>query len=142
MVKRIISRRDRNRTVALREQLENERKNTFVQQNRLMQRMAEDNLDILQNIELRITETARSNNIIDDRCVSGALKTLLTDQPTNQEHEIELCEVLNIARRSQSDVTDKIWRDGLQVVLDSVHNHSDLEPGEKNYLKFISGFIL
>ncbi|HUT46116.1 MAG TPA: hypothetical protein VMX36_07500 [Sedimentisphaerales bacterium] len=45
-------------------------------------------------------------------------------------------------RRFRSDVSDDIWRDGLRTVLQSVQRHSNLRPGEREYLDFVSDFIL
>jgi hypothetical protein len=38
-------------------------------------------------------------------------------------------------------VSDEVWRYGLEVVLESVHTHSDLRPGEREYLEFADMFI-
>jgi len=37
-------------------------------------------------------------------------------------------------------VSDDVWRDGLRTVLQSVHRHSDLRPGSRAYLDFVSDF--
>jgi len=44
-------------------------------------------------------------------------------------------------RLFRSDVSDEIWRDGLRTVLQSVHRHSYLRPGETEYLDFVCEFI-
>jgi len=45
-------------------------------------------------------------------------------------------------RRVRSDISDDIWRDGLRTVQQSVQRHSNLRPGEQEYLDFVSDFIL
>jgi len=42
----------------------------------------------------------------------------------------------------RSDISDEIWNAGLKVVLDSVHTHSGAYPGDRDYLVFVSQFIV
>ncbi|GAG34969.1 unnamed protein product, partial [marine sediment metagenome] len=39
------------------------------------------------------------------------------------------------------DIPDDIWRDGLRTVLESVHRHSSLKPGSRDYLDFVSDYV-
>ena len=50
-------------------------------------------------------------------------------------------EDLDEVRNFRADVPDKIWRDGLRTVLQSVQRHSNLMPGEREYLDFVSDFV-
>ena len=103
----------------------------------LFDKMVNNHQNILQNIEFTIISEYRQDNKIDDRIVSETLKALiLNTEPQDKSVDI-LKQALKSARRLRDDVSDDLWRDGLRVVLRSVHDHSDLKPGSTHYLDFI-----
>ncbi len=108
----------------------------------LFDKMVNNHQDILQNIEFAIISEYRHDNKLDDRIVSEALKALiLNTEPQDKSVDI-LKQTIKSARRLRDDVSDDLWKDGLRVVLRSVHDHSDLEPGSTHYLDFINDFII
>ena len=44
-------------------------------------------------------------------------------------------------RGVRGDTPDKVWRDGLRVICDSVRLHSSFRPGDRGYLNFVSPFV-
>ncbi|MFB0553186.1 MAG: hypothetical protein ACETWQ_07720 [Phycisphaerae bacterium] len=107
-----------------------------------MKRMARDHLDVLQNIEFTILSRYRSDRSIDDRIVDDALIAAILDAEPEDSRAQLLNESLENIRELRSDVSDDIWREGLRTVLQSVHRHSSLKPGNKWYLDFVSDFVL
>jgi hypothetical protein len=89
--------------------------------NKLLKRMTRDHVDILQNIEFTLISDYR-------------------EEPEDSRSQ-KLNDSLEAMREFRSDVPDDLWRDGLRTVLQSVHRHSNLRPGERNYINFVSDFI-
>jgi uncharacterized alpha-E superfamily protein len=108
---------------------------------KLMKWMVKDHQDILQNIEFIIISEYRENRCIDDRIVADALKAAIHSETAENDLAESINQALEETRMIRSDVSDDIWRNGLQTVLQSVHRHSYLRPGEREYLDFVSNFI-
>ena len=108
---------------------------------KLLKRMTRDHQDVLQNIEFVLVSQYREDRRIDDRIVADALKAAIRDVTAEYDLAESLNEGLEEMRLFRSDVSDDIWRDGLRTVLQSVHRHSDLRPGEREYLDFVCDFI-
>lgn len=109
---------------------------------KLLKRMTRDHQDILQNIEFILVTGYRDDGSIDDRIVAAALRAAIHGDVAEDARAQSLNEGLEEMREFRADVTDDVWRDGLRTVLQSVHRHSDLRPGERNYLDFVSDFIV
>jgi len=108
---------------------------------KLLKRMTRDHQDILQNIEFIFISRYREDRRIDDRIVADALKAAIHDDTAEDALAESLNQDLGEIRQLRSDVSDDIWRDGLRTVLQSVHRHSYLRPGEREYLDFVCQFI-
>jgi hypothetical protein len=109
---------------------------------KLMRRMTRDHQDVLQNIEFTLVSGYREDGSIDDRIVAEALKAAIRDDAPEDARAQSLNEALEEIREFRADVTDDIWRDGLRTVFQSVRRHSNLRPGEREYLDFVSDFIV
>ena len=109
---------------------------------KLLKRMTRDHHDLLQNIEFIFISQYRDNRRIDDRIVADALRAAISGDIAEDALAESLNKGLEEMRRFRSDVSDDIWRDGLLTVLQSVQRHSNLRPGEREYLEFVSDFIL
>jgi hypothetical protein len=109
--------------------------------NKLLKRMTRDHVDILQNIEFTLISDYRENRSIDDRIIADTLKASIRGEEPEDSRSQKLNDSLEAMREFRSDVPDDLWRDGLRTVLQSVHRHSNLRPGERNYINFVSDFI-
>jgi len=108
---------------------------------KLLKRMTRDHHDLLQNIEFIFISQYRDDRHIDDRIVADTLKAAIHGDMAEDALAESLNKDLGEIRRLRSDVSDDIWRDGLRTVLQSVQRHSNLKPGEREYLDFVSDFI-
>jgi hypothetical protein len=104
--------------------------------------MIEHHQDLLQNIEFALISCCRDNDEIDDRIVTDALKAAICSQEPASQLSTELLKALEGVRDVRSDASDELWCDALRTVLRSVDRHSDLKPGVKKYIKFVSPFIV
>jgi len=104
--------------------------------------MTRDHQDVLQNIEFTLISEYRKDGSIDDRIVAEVLKAAIRGEEPESARAQSLNEDLEEIREFRADVPDDIWRDGLRTVLQSVHRHSNLRPGERGYLDFVSDFIV
>lgn len=109
---------------------------------KLLRRMTRDHQDILQNIEFTLVAGYRQDGSIDDRLIAEVLKAAIHDEEPENARAQLLNESLQEMREFRTDVPDNIWLDGLRTVLQSVQRHSNLRPGERNYLDFVSDFII
>jgi len=109
---------------------------------KLLKQMTTDHQDILQNIEFTLVSGHREDPTIDDRIVADFLKAAIGGDVSEDARTQSLSESLEEVRQLRSDVSDDLWRDGLRTVLQSVHRHSNLRPGERDYLDFVSDFVL
>jgi single-stranded DNA-specific DHH superfamily exonuclease len=108
---------------------------------KLLKRMTRDHQDVLENIEFILVSGYRDDGRIDDRIIAVALKAAISGDTAEDALAESLNKGLEEMRRFRSDVSDDIWRDGLRTVLQSVQRHSNLRPGEREYLDFVSDFI-
>ncbi|RKY08859.1 MAG: hypothetical protein DRP66_03590 [Planctomycetota bacterium] len=108
----------------------------------LFDKMVNNHQDILQNIEFVIISEYRHDSRLDDGIVAETLKAIILNTEPQDKSVDRLKQMLESARRLRDDVSDNLWRDGLRVVLRSVHNHSDFKPGSTHYLDFVGGFIV
>jgi hypothetical protein len=108
---------------------------------KLLKRMTRDHWDVLQDIEFVFISRYRDDRRIDDRIVANALKAAIHGDTAEDTFAESLNKDLEEVRLLRSDVSDDIWRDGLCTVLQSVHRHSYLRPGEREYLDFVCHFI-
>jgi uncharacterized alpha-E superfamily protein len=108
---------------------------------KLMKRMVRDHQDILQNIEFVLVSRYREDHRIDDRIVADALKAAIRDDTAEDALAESMNKALENMRLLHSDISGDVWRDGLRTVLQSVHRHSYLRPGEREYLDFVCDFI-
>ena len=104
--------------------------------------MARHHLDVLQNIEFTIISRYRSDRSIDDRIVADALRAVILDTEPEDILAQSLSKSLEGIRELRADISDDIWQEGLRTVLQSVHRHSSLNPGNRWYLDFVSDFVL
>jgi len=109
---------------------------------KLLKRMTRDHHDLLQNIEFIFISEYRDDRRIDDRIVADTLKAAIRGDTAGDALAESLNKGLEEMRRFRSDVSDDIWRDGLLTVLQSVQRHSNLRPGEREYLDFVCDFIM
>lgn len=108
---------------------------------KLLKRMTRDHLDVLQNIEFVLVSAHRDDPRIDDRKIADALKASIRDDWSQDTRVQSLIDGLDEMRQMRSDISDNVWRAGLQTVLQSVHRHSSLMPGARGYLSFVSDFM-
>jgi hypothetical protein len=108
---------------------------------KLLKRMIRDHHDVLQDIEFIFISRYREDPSIDDRIVADALKAAIGGDMAEDTLAESLNKDLEGERLLRPDVSDDIWRDGLRTILQSVQRHSNLRPGEREYLDFVSGFI-
>ena len=109
---------------------------------KLLKQMTRDHQDVLQNIEFILISRYREDGSIDHRIVADALKAAIHGDVAEDALAESLNRSLEGVRELRSDVSDDIWRDGLRTVLQSVHRHSNLRPGEREYLDFLCDFVL
>ncbi|MGD8499369.1 MAG: hypothetical protein PVJ86_01905 [Phycisphaerales bacterium] len=109
---------------------------------KLLKRTTRDHQDVLQDIEFILIPRYRDDGSIDDRIVADALKAAIHGYVAEDALAESLHKDLEEIRQLRSDVSDDIWRDGLRTVLQSVHRHSNMRPGEREYLDFVCDFVL
>ena len=109
---------------------------------KLLKRMTREHLDVLQNIESIFISAYHEDGSIDDRVIAEALKAAIRgEEPVSTRAQV-VSDDLDQVRTLRADVTDDVWRDALKTVLQSVRRHSDLRPGEREYLDFVSYCML
>ncbi len=108
---------------------------------KIFTQMTRDHVDVLQNIEFSIVRTCKRDGEIDDKIIASALKSAIADSEPAGELAGMVVEGLGQLREKRSDVEGNVWTKGLKVVLESVHTHSELRPGDKDYLDFIRNFV-
>ena len=110
---------------------------------KIFKRMTRDHLDVLQNIEFSILSTCRNHDDIDDRIIASALKTAVAgSEPVGELSAILINDLVQIRQMRGDSVPDNIWTDGLKVVLRSIRNHSDTQPGDRDYLTFMQNYVV
>jgi hypothetical protein len=108
---------------------------------KLLRRMTRDHVDVLQNIESVLISAYHEDGSIDDRLVAEVLNAAIRGEEPQSARAQSISEDLDEIRILRADIPDDIWRDGLRTVLQSVQRHSNLRPGERNYLDFVSNFV-
>ena len=108
---------------------------------KIFNRMANDHVDVLQNIEFALVSAYRDNEAIDDSVVAEALKISIVGGEAANELTALLVDDISGIREVRLDISDELWEKGLKVVLESVHNHSAIRRGDRSYLNFISEFL-
>ena len=103
--------------------------------------MTDDYVDVLQNIEAVLVAVWREHPEIDDSLTAMALKAAINQTEPTEDMARLMFNALESTHQIRSDVSDEIWTAGLQVVLESVHTHSQTRPGERDYLSFASQFV-
>jgi len=109
---------------------------------KLLKRMTREHLDVLQNIESIFTSAYHEDGSIDDCVIAEALKAAIRGEEPVSARAQSISDDLDQVRTLRADVTDDVWRDALKTVLQSVRRHSDLRPGEREYLDFVSYCML
>jgi len=120
------------------------RKRKFIRQEnpkKLYKLMTQNYLDVLQNIESTIVSLYRRSAVLDDKIVVSALKAAIAGSDASDDSSRTLVKDLENMRLLRANVSDEIWINGLKVVLQSVHNHSDAKAGDTYYLDFIAEFV-
>ena len=107
----------------------------------LLRKMTRDHVDVLENIEFVLVQAWREHPEIDDCLVEDALSAAIAEDTASDPISEMLLKQLDNIRLIRCDVDDKIWKAGLQVVLKSVHTHSDAMQGDRQYLEFVNKFI-
>jgi len=140
-VKRLRRKRALQKKSNIRQMASQKKFGTALKPRKSMKRMARDHLDVLQNIEFVLVSGYRSERSIDDRIVADVLIAAILDAEPQDSRARSLNESLESIRVLRSDISDDIWRDGLRTVLESVHRHSSLKPGSRDYLDFVSDYV-
>ena len=120
------------------------RRNYQPQENpeKIFKQMTQHHLDVLESIEHSILATYRNCEALDDGVVVSALKSAIDGSEPDGSLAVMVRDDLALIRQTRADVTDDIWIKGIKVVLQSVHTHSDTQPGDKEYLYFIRAFVV
>ena len=139
-VKRLKRKRALQKKANIRQMASQKKFGATLRPRKSMKHMARDHLDVLQNIEFVLVSGYRSDRSIDDRIVADVLIAAIFDAEPEDTRARSLNESMESIRVLRSDIPDDIWRDGLRTVLESVHRHSSLKPGARDYLDFVSDF--
>ncbi len=109
-----------------------------------MKHMTRDHVDVLQNIEFALVSYSQKDQRVDDRMIDIVLEKAIQQIEPGEDtgpHVWMMYDLLKVMRANREDVSDEIWRAGLRTVQDSVRRHSNLRPGEKAYLQFVSQYV-
>ena len=139
-VKRLKRKRALQKKANIRQMASQKKFGATLRPRKSMKHMAREHLDVLQNIEFVLVSGYRSDRSIDDRIVADVLIAAIFDAEPEDTRARSLNESMESIRVLRSDIPDDIWRDGLRTVLESVHRHSSLKPGARDYLDFVSDF--
>jgi hypothetical protein len=108
---------------------------------KIFREMTTRHTDVLQNIEFILVEAYRENEEVDDHAVASALKAVINGHIPEDPLPKMIFDKLYAMRVQRGNVSDEIWTKGLKVVLESVHTHSELSPGDTDYLDFAAVYI-
>ena len=104
-------------------------------------RLVRDHSDLLQEIELALVNAASDSDRIDDPCIEKILRYAI-NQRASEDPVINLgLDSLAAIRRQRDEDPGELWSDALRVVYTSLKRHSSCEPGEVNYLRFVSQYV-
>ena len=109
--------------------------------NSCQQRMVRDHLDVLQNIEFSLVETSQQIEKFDDRDIEQVLRRTIQSTAPDDPVIEEGIDHLKAARAMRDDISDDVWQDGLRVAFASLKRHSQCQPFETSYLRFIEQFM-
>jgi hypothetical protein len=135
--KRALQKKTNIRETALRKQMK-----TTLGTSKMADRMVHHHQDVLQNIEFALIAGYRNNHNIDDCIVADTLEAAIHSEMPENKLSTALKQQLDGIRQMRDDVPDDLWCDGIRTILQSVHRHSSLQPGSRNYLHFTSQFII
>lgn len=91
-------------------------------------------------LEKQLYVAYREYPSIDDRAIARALAAEIREQQTNTPEEAHV--VLQLRDyREDSELSDENWINALRIIYTSVDNHRSRQPGTRNYLNFIEGFL-
>jgi hypothetical protein len=107
-----------------------------------MKQMAREHQDVLQNIEFALVNGHRDDPGIDDRDVFEALRASRNRKEPEGARAARLFADLAAIREMREDIDSLVWSQALQVVEESVKRHSEMRPGETDYLTFAGRFIV
>jgi len=110
-----------------------------------MKQMVREHMDVLQNIEFALIACSQKDPRIDDWMIDSALEHILQRIEMGKGTKPQvwmMCQILEQMRETRADVTDDIWHGGLRTVRESVRRHSNLQPGEKTYIQFVSQYLV
>jgi hypothetical protein len=103
--------------------------------------MSDRHPDVLQNIEFALVKAHKQDRSVDDSAVYAALRCHFADTDSPDDRVRAVLRLLNGIREFRQDIDADVWHDCLRVVMGSVRNHSDLRPGSRGYLGFVSQFV-
>jgi hypothetical protein len=106
-----------------------------------MKRVAREHEDVLEAIESLFVSRWQENPGIDDRTAVAAIHGHITGNEPDEPLARALARDLTHERAAFPDLPDSAWHAALRVVRDSVHRHSGCQPGETEYLSFVSDFV-
>jgi len=109
---------------------------------KLIRRMTRDHPDVLQNIEFALVSAYREDRRLDDSTIAETLRAAIRGLEPGSVLAGQVRIRLEGVREMRADIEDSLWLDGLRVILDSLHNHSDAKPGSTGYLSFASRFVV
>lgn len=141
-LKRLKKKRDLRKKANIREMVMKRQMKSTLGTDKMADEMIRDHQGVLQNIEFAIVSCRRNNNKIDDSVIAGTLKAAIHSEEPTGELSAELKRDLDDIRQTRSDIADDLWRNGLRTILQSVHLHSNLRPGSRGYIDFVSQFII
>ena len=104
-------------------------------------RLVRNHADLLQNIEFTLVNVASDSHEVDDQCIERILRHAIT-QKASEDPSINLAlDSLAAIRRLREEDPGDLWSDALRVVNASLKRHSNSEPGETSYLRFVSQYV-
>ena len=100
------------------------------------------NVDLLQNIEFILCEAGRIDESVDDGIVFDAVIAAIQRRMPDREKSRQVADALSEVRAARPEPgSDKLWRDALCVVAESIKNHSTLDDGDTGYLDFAMMYV-
>ena len=107
----------------------------------LERRLVRKHADLLQNIEFALVNAASDSHELDDYCIEGILRHAITQKASDDPLIDSAVDSLAEIRRLREEAPDDLWSDALRVVYTSLKRHSNCEPGETSYLRFVSQYV-
>ncbi len=104
-------------------------------------RMVRNHADLLQNIECALVNVASKSREVDDPCIERILRHAITQQASEDPIVNSALDSLAAIRQLRDGESGDLWSNALRVVYTSLKLHSNCEPGETSYLRFVSHFF-